>query len=52
LTWEIGAILSPVTNKVVKMAEGRSEIFAAFLQGEPATHTIVGLPIGAFYVIK
>lgn len=48
-SYNLGAILSPVKNKVVKLAEGRNEIFAAFLQGEPATHTIVGLPIGAFY---
>lgn len=47
--YHVGAILSPVKNEVTKLAEGRSEIFAAFLQGEPATHTIVGLPIGAFY---
>ncbi len=49
LTYNFGMILSPVTNRVVKLAEGRNEIFAAFLQGEPATHTIVGLPIGSFY---
>jgi TonB-linked SusC/RagA family outer membrane protein len=48
-TYNLGATVSPVTNDVRKLAEGRSEIFAAFLQGEPATHTIVGLPIGAFY---
>ena len=48
-TYNVGATISPVTNDVRKLAEGRSEIFAAFLQGEPATHTIVGLPIGAFY---
>ena len=47
--WHLGAILSPVTNEVVKLAEGRSEIFAAFINGEPATRTTVGLPIGAFY---
>lgn len=47
--YNLGFILSPVKNEVIKLAEGRSEIFAAFLQGEAATHTIVGLPIGAFY---
>jgi hypothetical protein len=47
--YHFGVILSPVSNEVTKLAEGRSEIFAAFLQGEPATHTIVGLPIGSFY---
>ncbi len=48
-SYNIGAILSPVTNTVEKLANGRNEVFAAFLQGEPASHTIVGLPIGAFY---
>ncbi len=47
--YNLGATISPVTNEVMKLAEGRSEIFAAFIQGEPATHTVVGLPIGAFY---
>lgn len=48
-TYNLGATFSPVTNEVVKLAQGKSEIFAAFLQGEPASHTVVGLPIGAFY---
>ncbi len=48
-SYRLGAIFSPVTNSVVRLAEGKNEIFAAFLQGEPATHTVVGLPIGAFY---
>lgn len=52
LSYNIGVILSPVSNKVIKLAEGRTEIFEAFLQGEPATHTVVGLPIGAFYGYK
>ncbi|HQU58016.1 MAG TPA: SusC/RagA family TonB-linked outer membrane protein, partial [Saprospiraceae bacterium] len=47
--YNLGATISPVENEVLKLAEGKSEIFAAFLQGEPATHTVVGLPIGAFY---
>lgn len=51
-SWNLGATLSPVKNEVVKLAEGKNEIFAAFLQGEPATHTVVGLPIGAFYGYK
>ncbi len=51
-SYNLGLILSPVKNKVVKLAEGRNEIFASFLQGEPATHTIVDLPIGAFYGYK
>jgi len=48
-TYNLGVIVSPVTNRVEKLANGRNEIFAAFLQGEPASHTIVGLPIGSFY---
>lgn len=47
--YNLGATFSPVENEVLKLAEGKSEIFAAFLQGEPASHTVVGLPIGAFY---
>ena len=49
ISWNIGATASPVQNEVVKLAEGKTEIFSAFLQGEPATHTEIGLPIGAFY---
>lgn len=52
LSWNLGATISPVKNEVLKLAEGKNEIFAAFLQGEPATHTVVGLPIGAFYGYK
>lgn len=48
-SYNIGANLSPVHNEVTKLAQGKNEIFAAFLQGEPASHTEVGLPIGAFY---
>jgi TonB-linked SusC/RagA family outer membrane protein len=52
ISWNLGATVSPVDNEVLKLAEGKSEIFAAFLQGEPASHTVVGLPIGAFYGYK
>ncbi len=52
VAYNFGVIVSPVSNSVEKLAEGRSEIFAAFLQGEPASHTIVGLPIGSFYGYK
>lgn len=52
VSYNVGVILSPVTNKVIKLAEGRNEIFAGNLQGEFATHTIVGLPIGSFYGYK
>ncbi len=48
-TYNIGATISPVTNRVMKLAEGKSEIFAAILQGEPSSRTVEGLPIGAFY---
>lgn len=51
-SYNLGIIFSPVTNRVVKLAEGRSEIFAGIINNEPATHTIVGLPIGAFYGYK
>lgn len=47
--YNVGLILSPITNTVEKLAEGRNEIFAAFLEGQPATHTVVGRPIGSFY---
>jgi len=49
VTYNVGVILSPVSNTVEKLANGRNEVFAAFLQGEPASHTIVGLPVGSFY---
>ncbi len=52
LTWNLGATVSPMQNEVVALAKGKSEIFAGFLQGEPASHTVVGLPIGAFYGYK
>lgn len=48
-SYNLGATISPVENEVLKLAEGKNEIFAAFLQGEPASHTVVGLPIGSFY---
>ncbi|MBK8700058.1 MAG: TonB-dependent receptor [Saprospiraceae bacterium] len=50
--YSFGANISPVKNEVTKLAQGKNEIFAAFLQGEPATHTEVGLPIGSFYGYK
>lgn len=51
-SWNVGAIFSPVKNEIVKLNEQKSEIFAAFVQGEPATRSAVGLPIGAFYGYK
>ncbi|MBC7885531.1 MAG: TonB-dependent receptor [Saprospiraceae bacterium] len=47
--YNIGFNISPVSNEVLALAKGRNEIFDAFINGEPATHTIVGLPIGAYY---
>ena len=50
ITYNIGAILSPVQNKVLAINEGKSEIFdAGTAQGDFATRTVVGQPIGAFY---
>lgn len=51
-SWNVGAILSPVKNEIVRLNDLRSEIFAAFQQGEPATHSVEGLPIGSFYGYK
>ena len=48
-SWNVGAIFSPVQNEVTKINDQKSEILAAFYQGEAATRTAVGLPIGAFY---
>jgi hypothetical protein len=50
--YHVGVIFSPVTNEVEKLSDGRNEIFAAFVNGEPATHTVVGLPIGSFFGYK
>lgn len=47
--WNLGGTFSPVENQVLKLADGKEAIFAAVLQGEPATRTAVGLPIGSFF---
>jgi TonB-linked SusC/RagA family outer membrane protein len=47
--YSIGGNISTVNNEVTKLAAGKTEIFSAFINGEAATRTIVGLPIGAFY---
>lgn len=47
--YNIGANFSTVNNEVKALAQGKNEIFDAFINGEPATRTAVGLPIGAFY---
>lgn len=53
LTYNLGLLLSPVHNEVVKLNEGKSEIFeGSVASGDFATHTTVGNPIGAFYGYK
>jgi TonB-linked SusC/RagA family outer membrane protein len=52
LSYNIGGNISPVHNEVVKLAQGKSEIFAGGISGENATRTAPGLPIGAFYGYK
>lgn len=53
VSYNIGMIFSPVKNEVVKLNEGKSEIFEATTgQGDFATRTTVGNPIGAFYGYK
>jgi TonB-linked SusC/RagA family outer membrane protein len=52
ISWSLGGTYSPIRNEVMKLSQGKSEIFAAFQQGEPASRTVVGLPIGAFYGYK
>lgn len=50
--YSIGFNVSPIKNEVLALAQGRKEIFDAFINGEPASNTIVGLPIGAYYGFK
>lgn len=50
--YNIGGNISTVNNEVLALAQGKNEIFDAFINGEPATHTVVGLPIGAYYGYK
>ncbi|MEY3243653.1 MAG: hypothetical protein RIR11_5092 [Bacteroidota bacterium] len=48
--YNLGAIFSPVKNKVLQLNQGKSAIFEANTgQGDFATRTVVGQPIGAFY---
>jgi TonB-linked SusC/RagA family outer membrane protein len=48
--YNLGAIFSPVKNKVLQLNQGKSAIFEATTgQGDFATRTVVGQPIGAFY---
>ncbi|HLP96792.1 MAG TPA: TonB-dependent receptor [Saprospiraceae bacterium] len=49
-SYNLGVTVSPIENKVLKLNDGKSEIFEARTgQGDFATRTVVGLPIGAFY---
>jgi len=48
-SWNAGGNLSPVQNRVISLNDQKAEIFAAFLQGDPATRTAPGSPIGSFY---
>ncbi len=48
-SWRLGGTFSPVKNEVVKLADGKEEIPSAIIEGDPATKTIVGLPIGSFF---
>ncbi len=52
VSWNLGAIASPVRNKVIKFNDQKAEILASFIQGEPATRSIPGEPIGSFYGFK
>jgi TonB-linked SusC/RagA family outer membrane protein len=47
--YNIGLNLSPIKNEVLALAKGKSEIFDAFINSEPATRTVVGQPIGGFF---
>ena len=50
VSYNLGMILSPVKNKVLKLNEGKSEIFEGRTgSGDFSTRTAVGSPIGAFY---
>lgn len=53
VTYNFGTILSPIKNEVVKLNQGKSEIFEAITaQNDFATRTTVGLPIASFYGYK
>ena len=50
--WNVGLLLSPVKNELVKLNDQKSEQFGANLQGEFATRSVPGQPIGSFYGFK
>lgn len=47
--WNVGALLSPVKNELIKLNDQKAEQFGANLQGEFATRSVPGEPIGSFY---
>lgn len=50
VSYNLNIIASPVKNEVLKLNEGRSEIFdGRTAQGDFATRTVIGQPIGTFY---
>jgi TonB-linked SusC/RagA family outer membrane protein len=51
-TWNVGATLAPVKNVLVALNDQKSEILDGFINGEAATRSAPGLPIGSFYGYK
>jgi TonB-linked SusC/RagA family outer membrane protein len=51
-TWNVGALVAPVKNELVSLNDQKSEILAGFTNGEAATRSIPGQPIGSFYGYK
>jgi TonB-linked SusC/RagA family outer membrane protein len=49
LGYRIGALASTVNNEVKSLGRGNSFLRGAIISGEPATLTVLGGPIGAFY---
>lgn len=48
-SYQIGFNITTVQNEVKALAKGKNEIFDAVINGEPASRTVVGLPIGAYF---
>jgi outer membrane receptor protein involved in Fe transport len=51
-TWNVGAMIAPVKNELVSLNDQKSEILAGFVNGEAATRSAPGLPIGSFFGYK
>lgn len=49
LGYRIGALASTVHNEVKSLGRGNAFLRGAIISGEPATSTVIGGPIGAFY---